>query len=118
MLFYLGTTFMYNLRLCSSVSKKLLACALLVNPVFSSFSQEEPIPVEVKNPEQVKKMEEAIKQLRELQADNKKISAEEAHKDGNFIKAIEDFITAIDNYKKVSSSEPRILQKLKSLKPC
>ena len=107
---------MNNLKLCSSLSRKLLACALVATPLITNAQDPADIAEKVignEQPAALNKAEEAIKQQRELEADNLKMSAEEAHKEGNFNQAIDDYTKAIDKYKRVSSSEPRVLSKLK-----
>ena len=107
---------MNNLKLCSSVSKKLVACALLATPLLANAQDPAAVADKVIGKEQtadLSKVEQAIKQQRELEADNLKMSAEKAHKEGDYNQSIEDYVKAIDKYKKVSSSEPRVLNKLK-----
>ena len=110
---------MNDLRLCNSISRKLVACVLLANPIFFSNAQDkaDAIAGEVisKEAQSVSdgRIEQALKQQKELQADNLKMSAEKSYKEGNYAQAIEDYLQAIDKYKRVSSSEPRVLSKLK-----
>ena len=109
---------MNNLKLCSSVSKKLVACVLVAAPFLvnaqdpSAELADKVIANEVQTADQAK-VEAAVKQQRELEADEYKMNAEKAHKEGDFPKAIGEYKKAIDRYKKVSSSEPRVLNKLK-----
>lgn len=111
---------MNDLKLCSSLSKKLVACVLLANPLFFSLNAQDKADAvadqaisDSKSKSDLSRIEEALKQQRELEADNRKMSAENAFKEGNYEQSIEDYLNAIDKYKKVSSSEPRVVQKLK-----
>ena len=112
---------MSDLKLCSSISKKLIACVLLANPIFlSANAQDKPEAVAkeaISNNTakgDLSRIEEALKQQRELEADNKKLKADLAFKEGNLEEAIDEYLGAIDKYKKVSSSEPRVVQKQKT----
>jgi len=77
---------MNNLKLCSSVSKKLVACALLATPLLATAQDPADVADKVignEQPADLSKVEQAIKQQRELEADNLKMSAEKAHKEGD-----------------------------------
>jgi type II secretory pathway component GspD/PulD (secretin)/tetratricopeptide (TPR) repeat protein len=96
-----------------------VACVLLANPIFFSNAQDkadaiagEVISKEVQSVS-AGRVEQALKQQKELQGDNLKMSAEKAYKEGDYAQAIEDYLQAVDKYKRVSSSEPRVLSKLK-----
>ena len=108
---------MNDSKLCSTVYKKLALCALLTLPyVNNAHAQQDSNKVADKvigKEPALSRVEAAIKQQKELEGDSLKMSAEEAMRDGNLSEAVEKFSAAVSTYKKVSSSEPRILNKIK-----
>jgi tetratricopeptide (TPR) repeat protein len=106
---------MRKIRPCSNVTKKLLACLILATPALV-MSQEGDLADKIisqEKSEDIAKIEEVVKQQREMEADNFKMSADQAYKEGDLRLAIEEYTKAIDKYKRVSSSEPRVINKLK-----
>lgn len=108
---------MNDSKLCSTVYKKLALCALLTLPyVNNAQAQQDSNKVADKiigNEPALSRVEAAIKQQKELEGDSLKMNAEEAMRGGNLSEAVDKFTAAINTYKKVSSSEPRIISKIK-----
>ena len=107
---------MNDSKLCSTISKKLALCALLSMPYLSvAQAQQDTGKLAdqiIGNDGSLSKVEEAIKQQKELEGDSLKLTAEKAYRIGDLSDALENFKKAISTYKKVSASEERILKKI------
>ena len=108
---------MNDSKLCSTISKKLAFAALLSIPgwhaVHAQQDSSEIADKIISDDQSLSKVEEAMKQQKELEADSLKLKGEKAHSIGDLPSAIENFKRAITAYRKVSSSEKRILDKIK-----
>jgi len=112
---------MNNLSLCASITKKLVACALLASPLMSTVAAQEAAEAvaneAINNKEDAASLAKAnriTKQQKELEADSVIASAAKHFSAGDYANSIEAYNTAIDSYRKVSMTNGRVVLKTRA----